>query len=256
MASGTIKDFYSYLPDGAEVHNANPRGKNLGAFTSDHAAAIADGSFRGQFNADFFQSSFVRRNQDGTAIDTITINWRIWGFDWFLNKGSSQLTTHHAVIFPDQCLGKIRMNATDTTAGGYAGTELRSSGKTTIKNQIVSAFTVGGSSRVITYKDLLSTAVTNGQSSGWDWNDCDVEVPSDVMLTGAKHWGTGFDVGCHSILPLAALTQKYVCNRVAFWLRSVGSASAFSLLSGVGYVSYWGPASDSGIWFRPFFLIS
>lgn len=256
MADGIIPDFYSHIPDGAAAHNSIFRGKNLGAFNSDHANAISNGTFRGIFNGDFFQSSFVRRNQSGGAIDTITINWRIWGFNPFKNKGDTQLTTNHAVIIPDQNLGTIRMNATDVTTGGYSGTELRSSGKNTIKNQIVSAFTVSGSSQVITYRDLLSNAVTNGQSSGWAWVNCDVEVPSDVMLTGAKHWGTGFDVGCHSILPLAAITQEYVCNRADFWLRSVGSASAFSALGSNGPVSDWGTASYSGIWFRPFFLIS
>lgn len=120
------------------------------------------------------------------------------------------MTQHHVVILPDQALGTIRMNATDTTEGAYVGTELRASGRNTIQNQIISAFTVSGTNYVITYKDLLAKAVSNGQSSSWDWYDCCVEVPSDVMLTGTKHWGNGYDIGCHSVLPLAAITQKYV----------------------------------------------
>ena len=240
----------------AGFHNSIFRGKNLGAFNATHQAAIAAGTFDDIFNGDFWQSSFVRRNQDGSAIDTITVNWRIHGFNVKKNKGSTAVSANSALVWPDQCLGKIRMNATDTTAGGYAGTELRSSGRDVIKSQIASAFTLNGTSYLLTYKDLLSKAVTDGQSSSWDWYDCDVEVPSDVNLTGAKHWGTGFDVGCDAIWPLEAITQEFVCNRVHCWLRSVASASYFSYLYNGGNVSNWGPASNSGLWFRPFFLIS
>ena len=99
----------------AGAHNAVYRGKALGREVTDAQwAAIAAGSFNDLYIGDYW-------TKDG-------VNYRLGAFDYFLNSGDTACTTHHAVIVPDTCLYNAPMNATNTTANGYMGSQLNLSG--------------------------------------------------------------------------------------------------------------------------------
>ena len=61
------------------------------------------------------------------------VNYRIAAFDYYLNSGDTNCTTHHVVIVPDTCLYNAQMHntssggyeggAANTTTGGYVGSE-------------------------------------------------------------------------------------------------------------------------------------
>ena len=191
--------------------------------------------------------------------------WRIWGFDPFLNKGDTQITKHHCLVMPDDNLLDANgstthyMNDTNTTEGGYAGTKLRTTYVPQMLATIQSCF---GSSHVLSHRELLCNAVSNGKASGWAWYDCTVEIPSELMMYGAPVWanytdgGAGYNVGtAYPVLPLAIIKPERVVNRDNYWLRDVVSASSFAIVSGSGGAGRDG-ASDAWVGVRPFFLLS
>ena len=232
--------------------NADLQEVSLGtSLTSAQAAAISDGTFDGQHL--------------GAYWDIAGSRWRIWGFDWYLNKGDTQCTRHHCVIMPDANLlsadGSTThyMNDSDTTAGGYAGTKLRSTYVPQMLTTIKNAF---GASHVLSHRELLCNAVSNGKASGWSWYDSTVEIPSEGMMYGATIWGnytdggSGYNVGtAYPILPLALLKPQHVINRTSFWLRDVVSASWFADVDYNGFANAAG-AARALVGVRPFFLLS
>lgn len=221
------------------------------SYTAEQQAEVAAGTFNGLYLGAYW------------TIGGVT--WRIWGFDWYLNKGATQCTTHHLVILPDANLLSANgstthyMNDTDTTAGGYAGTKLRSTYVSGMLSTIKSAF---GNSHVLSHRELLCNAVSSGKASGWAWYDSTVEIPSEVMMYGATIWsnytdgGSGYNVGTsYPVLPLAIIEPKHVVNRTNYWLRDVVSASWFAGVGGDGVAIYNGASYSSG-GVRPFFLLS
>ena len=96
----------------AGSHNSIYRGKYLGdEVTADQYAAIAAGTFDDMYIGDYWTINGV--------------NWRIAHFDYWLNCGDSETTTHHVVIVPDSTLYSAKMNETNTTAGGYLHSKMR-----------------------------------------------------------------------------------------------------------------------------------
>ena len=193
------------------------------------------------------------------------IVWRIWDFDKFYNTGDSALKTRNAFVLPDANLihadGSTHyMNDTDTTAGGYNATKYRSTYRPQCRMKFANFF---GSAHIVTHRELLSNAASNGAASGWSWYDCDVELPSEEMMYGHGVWGTSTigGQGGHNVgnswgrLALSLLKPEFVCNRENYWLRNVVSASHFAAVDGGGHASYI-YASYSHVGFRPFALIS
>lgn len=220
------------------------------SFTSEQKAAINDGSFKGLC-------------LDGYWLDG-TRKWRIWGANWYKNKGDTQCTTDHLVIMPDDNLLKADgystnyMNDSNTTTGGYAGTKLRSTYVSQMKNTIASFF---GADHILSHRELLCNAVSDGKASGWAWYDSTVEIPSECMMYGTEDWanftdgGAGYNMGtAYPILPLAMIKPERVVNRETFWLRDVVSASGFAIVGDSGIA---GGISVSFTWrgVRPFFLL-
>ena len=96
----------------AGSHNSIYRGKYLGdEVTADQYAAIAAGTFDDMYIGDYWTINGV--------------NWRIAHFDYWLNCGDTNTTTHHIVIVPDLALYSAKMNETNTTAGGYLHSKMR-----------------------------------------------------------------------------------------------------------------------------------
>jgi len=96
----------------AGSHNSIYRGKNLGdEVTAVQYVAIAAGTFDDMYIGDYWTINGV--------------NWRIAHFDYWLNCGDTNTTTHHVVVVPDTILYSAKMNETNTTAGGYLHSKMR-----------------------------------------------------------------------------------------------------------------------------------
>lgn len=224
-------------PDGAAAHNCFYRGKSLGSsVTSAQWTAIGSGTFRDLFIGDYWTIGGV--------------NWRIAAFDYWLHCGDTECTTHHVVIVPDTSLANAQMNSTNTTDGGYVGSDFYTgangnTGKATAVNKINAAF---GSAHILSHRELLTNAVTNGKPTRTGWYDSTVELMNESMVygatflepnpNGAAPWnGSDNSTIDKAQLPLFAHDQSHICIRASWWLRGVVSPTLFAKAGGQGYCS-------------------
>lgn len=214
---------------GAGAHNSVYRGANLGtSVTSAQWAAIQAGTFDNMYIGDYW------------VIGGVT--YRIAAFDYYLRAGDTDMTTHHVTLVPDVPMYTHVMNDTNVTTGGYVGSKMYTSGLTQAKNTINTAF---GSTHVLTHRQYLSNAVTNGRPSGGSWYDSTVELMTEQNVYGGKIFGAGNDGSSVPALytvdksqyPLFAFRPDLISNRQTFWLRDVVSAAyfAFVSLAGIAY---------------------
>lgn len=244
-AQESATELAALLFNNAGAHNAIYRGKNLGtSVTAAQWAAIANGTFADLYIGDYWVIGGV--------------NWRIAAFDYYYKTGDTSCTTHHVVIVPDTNLYTHVMNDTNITTGGYIGSKMYTEELAQAKTQINSAF---GSSHILSHRQLLVNAVTNGKPSGGSWYDSTVELMTEQNVYGGKIFGAGNDDSTipylytvdKSQFPLFAHDPSMISNRQWFWLRDVVSAASFA------YVNYYGNANstdasrDSGV--RPAFSI-
>ena len=227
----------------AGAHNSIYRGKFLGtSVTTAQYSAISSGTFDDLYIGDYWTIGGV--------------NYRIAGFNYFYNVGDTALTQNHVTIVPDTILGAARMNPTNETTGGYALSEMRTTNLASATAIIESAF----SGHVITHRQILTNAVTNGKASGWAWFDCKVELMSEVMLYGSVAWGeatynSGYNVGStNGQLPLFALRHDLTNNRQSYWLRDVVLATTFAYAGSYGHAGFGSSSDSRGV--RPAFSIS
>ena len=229
----------------AGAHNAIYRGKFLGnSVTAAQYAAISAGTFGDLYIGDYWTIGGV--------------NYRIAAFDYYLNSGDTNCTTHHVVIVPDTCLYNAAMNSTNTTDGGYVGSAMYKShleqAKTTIKN----AF----SGHVLKHRILLTNAVANGYASAGAWVDSEVEFMCEQMVYGSGIFSpvsNGRSIPYNyrvekTQLPLFQHEPSRICNRETWWLRDVITASYFANVDGTGDADCSGASNSHGV--RPAFCIS
>lgn len=210
----------------AGAHNSIYRGKYLGnTYTAAQQAAVAAGTFDDLFIGDYWTINGV--------------NYRIAAFDYYLNCGSTALATHHMIVVPDTNLYTHVMEDSNITTNGYYGSKMRTSGLNQAKTTAAAAF---GAGHILTYKEYLTNASSNGKLSGASEYDCTVELMCERMVYGNPYYGTVCDgVNTPSIysysktqLPLFALRPDLICNRATFWLRDIVSAANFAFVNGIG----------------------
>jgi hypothetical protein len=252
---GTEAKIAPLLFNNAGAHNAIYRGKSLGStVTTAQYAAIKAGTFDDLYIGDYWTIGGV--------------NYRIAAFDYYLNSGDTNCTTHHVVIVPDTCLYNAQMHntssggwesgAANTTAGGYVGSDMYKSNLEQAKTTIKSAF----SGHVLKHRIYLTNAVANGRASGGAWCDSEVDLMCEQMVYGSGIFSPvsdGSNVPTNyrvekSQLPLFQHEPSRICNRNNWWLRDVTTASGFAYVNFTGN-AYYDDASDSfGV--RPAFCIS
>ena len=234
-------------------HNSIYRGKYLGdAVTAAQWSAIGNGTFEDLYIGDYW------------TIDNV--NWRIAAFDYWLHCGDTECTTHHIVIVPDSNLvaGSSPMNSTNVTTSAYVGSDFYTgandnTGKSQCVTQINAAF---GSAHILSHREYLKNAVTNGYESNGAWYDSTVELMTEQMVYGCKVFGnvvSGTNIPAsftidNAQLPLFAHDNSQICNRTIWWLRDVVSDTSFASVHGHGNCSS-GSASSFAIGIRPVFAI-
>lgn len=244
-AQESATELAALLFNNAGAHNAIYRGKNLGtSVTAAQWAAIANGTFADLYIGDYW------------VIGGVT--WRIAAFDYYYKTGDTSCTTHHVVIVPDTNLYTHVMNDTNITTGGYIGSKMYTEGLVQAKTKINSAF---GSSHILSHRQLLVNAVTNGKPSGGSWYDSTVELMTEQNVYGGKIFGAGNDGSTipylytidKSQFPLFAHDPSMISNRQWFWLRDVVSAASFACVADDGGAVC--DSASSGLGVRPAFSI-
>ena len=252
---GTEAKIAPLLFNNAGAHNAIYRGKSLGStVTTAQYAAIKAGTFDDLYIGDYWTIGGV--------------NYRIAAFDYYLNSGDTNCTTHHVVIVPDTCLYNTQMHntssgswesgAANTTAGGYVGSDMYKSNLEQAKTTIKSAF----SGHVLKHRIYLTNAVANGRASGGAWCDSEVDLMCEQMVYGSGIFSPvsdGSNVPANyrvekSQLPLFQHEPSRICNRNNWWLRDVITASFFALVGSGGNAHYSYASNSFGV--RPAFCIS
>lgn len=228
----------------AQLHRTVFRGKNLGSsLTTAQKAAIAAGTFEDLWLGDYW------------VINGIT--WRIVDFDYWLLCGDTSFDRHHLVIMPDSPLYNAQMNTSNVTTGGYVGSAMYTSNLANAKTIVNNAF----GSAVLSHRELLTNAVTNGYPSGGSWYDSTVEIPNEPMMYGGY---VHTPAGDGSVIPyrytidksqlaLYAVCPKFIHNRQTFWLRDVVSAAYFADVGYGGNTNYLYASGSCGV--RPVFPI-
>lgn len=252
---GTEAKIAPLLFNNAGAHNAIYRGKYLGnTVTTAQYAAIKAGTFDDLYIGDYWTIGGV--------------NYRIAAFDYYLNNGDTNCTTHHVVIVPDTCLYNAQMHntssggwesgAANTTAGGYVGSDMYKSNLERAKTTIKSAF----SGHVLKHRIYLTNAVANGRASGGAWCDSEVDLMCEQMVYGSGIFSPVSD-GSNapanyrvekSQLPLFQHEPSRISNRATWWLRDVITASCFAYVNTDGRANYSTASNSLGV--RPAFCIS
>lgn len=242
-AHKTILDMVT--ASGAGAHNSIYRGKNLGtAVTAAQWAAIQAGTFDDMYIGDYWVMGGV--------------TYRIAAFDYYLRAGDTDMNTHHVTLVPDANMYTHCMNDTNITTGGYVGSKMYTQGLNQAKATITSAF---GAAHILTHRQYLCNAVTNGKPSGGSWYGSTVELMTEQNCYGGKVFGAGNDGSTvpalytvdKSQFPLFTFRPDMISNRQWFWLRDVVSAAIFANVGSNGFAICTGASSAGGV--RPAFSI-
>lgn len=243
------------IASNAGAHNAIYRGKSLGStVTTAQYATIKAGTFDDLYIGDYWAIGGV--------------NYRIAAFDYYLNSGDTNCTTHHVVMVPDTCLYNAQMHntssggyesgAANTTAGGYVGSDMYTKNLETAKTTIKNAF----SGHVMKHRIYLTNAVANGRASGGAWYDSEVDLMCELMVYGSGIFSPVSD-GSNapanyrvekSQLPLFQHEPSRIGNRNTWWLRDVITASDFAFVGGNSDAACGDASIAVGV--RPAFCIS
>ena len=256
-------NWYATYPDGAEAHNAMWGGRDItAAFDAGTVSAnISNGTFRDIFPGDYITKQVTI---SGTAY---TVNWVIADCDYWINKGDQNngMETHHVVIVPQAPIFTTRMNATNTTEGGYAGSRMYKETIPACATGIVSAF---GSGHILTFRDHLTRDLnTSAVSSGitvftgapnWngEWHSQQCNLMSEAMVYDGPHCASSALDNIMATRQMSAfrLSEKLInYNRQTWWLRDVVSSATFAIVDGYGHATTYHASDVFGV--RPFALL-
>lgn len=263
----------------------------------DITSYITDGSFYKRLNGtdgfelfeDIYVGDYIKMSRAITCPDSTsgTVGSQyvtIAGLDTMMYNGEDGkfVNYHHAVMVPGQGFGGTQhfgrhaMNATDTTAGGYAGSAINQSvlgavvseGSTesgaTINQQLYAEF----GSHLKTTDEVLSNGINatgtnrfgtaNGCSNNWAWIMRQAVLMSEVEVYGSTIWSSsGYDTGNAKMqLPLFKHSRNAMNNRSCwYWLKDVASSARFCTCDSSGNAD----CDDAGgTWYcvRPRFIIA
>ncbi|MCD8372960.1 MAG: hypothetical protein LUD27_06650 [Clostridia bacterium] len=228
----------------ATMHANIYRGKYLGSsVTAAQQTAISNGTFEDLYVGDYWTINGV--------------NYRIADIDYFYNCGDTAFTKHHLVIVPDGQLYTAQMNSSNTTEGGYVGSEMYTTNLADAKSTISTAF----GELVLSHRDYFVNAVTDGIPSAGAWYDSEVELMNEIMVYGCQVFTSV--IGGTSVpnlyttgkkqLSLFRLNPKILNKRLWFWLRDVVSSTHFADVLSNGAADSNAASFSDGV--RPYFVI-
>ena len=180
--------------------------------------------------------------------------WLIAGFDTEYNRGDTA-SGYGITMIPIEPLFNAQMNTSNTTAGGYYGSAMRTSTLPTVATNLKKV--LGDhllSRRVLLSNSVNSTAPSpggagwTGSSDGWAWYSEYLTLMSEVQVYGSSVWGGGYDVGeADKILPIFKFIHQNEFSRLTFWLRAVASSTIFARADDDGRAGIWGASLSDGV---------
>lgn len=222
------------------------RCKNLGSVvTPAQYKSISDGTFDDLFIGDYWVIN--------------GINWRIIDIDYYYGLGDVACTTHHLVIMPDKAIMTNRkMNASNTTVGGFTGTEFYRNNLTQVNTTIENAF----SGHILTYRNLLVTTTSNGMNYATTWFDTKANIPTATNIIGNNLFSAisnGQFIPVNSSIDnrqytLFALNPSFIPDRSGhYWLRDIANTQQMTCVMINGSIDSAMTSNSFGI--RPAFCV-
>jgi hypothetical protein len=182
--------------------------------------------------------------------------------DFYYNRGEPILTIHHIVAIPKENLFTARMNSTDTTTGGYKGSEMQTITLPTVNNKLSAVL---GNHYIQRYA-IISSAVNTerasmagnnymGCTSNWSATAVYACLMSEIELYGATIFTSSYaDIGeANQKLPLFNFINQSTYPTSSFWLRSVVNSKRFAVSDGKGFASSGDATHVEGV--RPIITI-
>ncbi len=228
-----------------QAHGQIFRGKNLGtSLTTAQKSEINAGTFKGLWLGDYW------------VINNVT--WRIADFDYWYRCGDTEFTRHHVVVIPDSPLYNAKMNETNTTEGGYYGSAMRGAVVSETFTpyaegcglyNALTAFQSAFGDALLTHKDYLVNAVTDGVSSGGAWFDSIIELPNEIMIygTGVRTPSPIWYTTGKTQLALMQASPRFINIRATYWLRDVVSATFFAVVGNRGVALHDSASASRGV---------
>ncbi len=223
-------------PSSAGFANSIWGGRNiLDSFTEAQVQAkIAKGDFSGLAIGDYITKTIT---VDGTSY---TVKWLCAGFNHYLYAGDTACTTPHIAMIPEGIIGTAQMNTTNTTAGGFKGSQMWT---TTLPKYVTAVKNVFGATHVLKHRDYISSSMHTSLASmagcgwagavpGWGctWTDVYLSLLSEIEVYGSTCASSSmFDIGVkHQQLPLFRLNPSLVNCCSNWWLSAVGCDVLFT----------------------------
>lgn len=234
--------------EGAGFHNSIYRGKNLGStVTYAQAEAIKNGDFSGLFIGDYWE-------KPGKYVDAMqwdensTVKWIIAGFDYYFGAGSSgylAVTQHHIVLIPEDVLYDIRMNASESTSGGYRNSEMFASGlgnATSTANRHFNYTQNEGKSALFMRPQMATTVVTDGRPTDAMKLQSTVSLLTEGNVFGSPQLAPiangenveGFLSFDYMQLPLFRLNPAMIHIQEDYWLRDIYDDTSYCMVDSDG----------------------
>ena len=246
----------------AALHNCFYRGKNLTTYfnSGEMSTNIANGTFK-----DIYPGDYIIKSVTINGTTYTDVKWIVMDLDYHLHAGDSETTTHHLVLMPETILGTRQMNTTNTTEGGYLGSDMWT---THIPLAVTGIETAFGTSHVLSHRELLTNAMDvnqrskayygwSGAAPNWTWATVKVNLCNENMVYGVPIMSSSaYDTGeCTKQLAAFSHNHGLRCSkRQWWWLRAVSSSHAFAGVAGYGH-SISAEVSYSAGGFRPYFLL-
>ncbi len=263
----TEEDYQEYIEAGVAYRRNTYRGKDITSKLEDGTlfSEIESGKFDDIFVGDYI----VDKKTNLKDMNGNQIRYLVADIDNYLNPGTGKasLTKHHATIIPAVSLMTAKMNETDTTENGYAGSNMVATTLTTILNTYIKPVF---DNHIIEYGNMLTTKIdrtrTNrygiangGVSSAWVWYDRQLDLMSEMNVFGSTIWSssghdTGIDNRQYAIFKLKPIfIYSYGNKTFTCWLKDVVSSAYFADIDGNGLSANGGASTSFGV--RPRFLI-
>jgi len=197
---------------------------------------------------------------------TATYDIVIGDCDYHPHRGAPETTAHHVLAFTRIHIGNENMNATNTTAGGYLGSDMW---KTILPKYATAIKNAFGSSHILTHRESLSSAESDtvssaagsgwaGGATSWGWYDVDVNLFNEPMVYGCHPFSSSaFDIGdCNTQVAAMRHDKTLIFTRLHwYWLRAVVSSSYFAIAGYDGGAGHYYDASVGAGGVRVYFLL-
>lgn len=252
------EEYDSYINAGVSLRRNTYRGKDITAY-------YQNGTLYSMIESCSFDDIYV-----GDYIEGSKFTWLVADLNNYIYTGNPTLKRCHATIIPKGPLTQARMNSTNTTVGGYYGSEMVQKTLTNLLHEYI--FPDFGD-HVVNYYSLLSNDMisnlinrygrSTGATNNFAWYERKIDLMSEVNVFGNTIWSSsGFDVGIdneqYAIFRLRSelihsLGKEQSGNVFNFWLKNVVDQYAFGFVYSGRDASSLGASNTGGV--LPRFLI-